>query len=153
MLGMDAKTAYWMYDFWEEHYLGHFKGRRRIDIPAISCRLFRFTEVTSHPWVLSTDMHVRQGECELADVRWDEKRMTLSGTAIRAAGERGNLLLVSDDEWMEAHFNKGMLVAKSADDDALVIKVPLEFKDDTVHWQVEFMPSDAPRKKSKKSRG
>lgn len=146
MLGLDTKKSYWMYDFWGEQYLGTFKRDKQVDIPAQSCRLFRLTEAMPHPWILATDMHVRQGDCEISNVRWDAKTNTISGTATRAAGEHGNILIAAGDDWMEAHFNRGMLVAKSAPDNVLVVKVPIFFTNDSEDWKVEFAPSDAPRR-------
>jgi hypothetical protein len=44
-------------------------------------------KVQANPQVISTDRHVLQGWVDLADVRWDEKEQTLSGTAKVIGGE------------------------------------------------------------------
>ena len=144
LLGLHPKRDYWMYDFWDECYMGTFTEKRTVEIPAVSCKVFRFAEKLEHPWVLSTDFHVRQGDAELDNVTWDEKKMVLSGTTRRAAGEKGVIFVVSPDKWMERHFNRGMLVAKSALDNSLVIKLPISFKSDTQKWKIEFSPCNQP---------
>lgn len=139
-LGLNPVKHYWLYDFWDENYLGTFRCTTTLEVPAMTCKVLRFTEKLSHPWILSTDFHVHQGQAELTDVSWDAQTMVLSGTAKRAAGEKGCLFVVSPDSWMERHFNKGLLVAKSALDKSLIIKVPITFTADTQDWKIEFAP-------------
>ncbi|MBO5724189.1 MAG: hypothetical protein J6S58_05110, partial [Lentisphaeria bacterium] len=137
-LGLASEVDYLLYEFWQECYCGTFRKERIVEIPGMSCCVYRFTQKKDHPTLLSTDLHVLQGEAELQRVNWDPERMVLSGTAVYAAGERGNLFISAPENFMEKHFNKGMLAAKSALDGSLILKVPLVFEEDSLHWKVEF---------------
>ena len=137
-LGLDAGKSYRMYDFWNETYCGIFKESREIDVAANSCALYRFEEVRRHPWILSTDIHVRQGEAELDAVSWNEATRTLSGKAIRTPGEQGNIFIIAEESFIPADFNRGLTVCKSAIDLSLIIKKRICFTQETEEWSVRF---------------
>ena len=50
------------------------QGSVSIDVPPRSVKLLRIARDREHPWLLSTDLHVRQGQAEIEDCRWDEAR-------------------------------------------------------------------------------
>jgi hypothetical protein len=127
-----------MYDFWEETYCGIYQGSRRVQVAGNSVAVLRLEELRPHPWILSTDMHVLQGEAELDEVSWDPETMTLQGRMTRAAGERGNLFVIAPDGFRERHFNRGLVVAKSALDNSLVIRKRMHFQQDVETWSLEF---------------
>ena len=64
-LRLDDKLSYRLFDFWDERYCGTVKERLTIHVPPISCRILRMEAERKHPWILSTDMHVRQGRWNL----------------------------------------------------------------------------------------
>ena len=138
LLRLERGASYRMYDFWEDAYRGIFKDTRTAEVPANSCKVFRFEKVKAHPWILSTDMHVRQGEVELDTVAWDAEAMVLRGAAVRPLGETGNLYVVAPDGWKERHFNRGLNVAKSALDQALIIRKEITFDTEHKDWHIEF---------------
>ena len=143
-LGLEKESSYWMYEFWQETYCGTFCGEYFAQIPAMSCAVYRFARKEPHPWVLTSDLHVLQGEAELQSVLWDPETKILSGTVVRAAGERGTLFLAAPENFMEKHYNKGMLAAKSALDGTLILQIPLFFEEDSLSWSVEFDFCDGP---------
>lgn len=137
-LGLAPDAGYRMYDFWEETYRGVYQGGRRVQVAGNSAAVFRLEEQRPHPWILSTDLHVLQGEAELDEVSWNPETMTLQGRMTRAAGEQGNLFVIAPDGFRERHFNRGLVVAKSALDDSLVIRKRVHFQQDTEAWSLEF---------------
>jgi len=138
LLGLAPDASYRMYDFWEETYCGIYQGSRRVQVAGNSVAVLRLEELRPHPWILSTDMHVLQGEAELDEVSWDPETMTLQGRMTRAAGERGNLFVIAPDGFRERHFNRGLVVAKSALDNSLVIRKRMHFQQDVETWSLEF---------------
>ncbi|MBO4304058.1 MAG: hypothetical protein J6A21_05685 [Lentisphaeria bacterium] len=142
LLRLEKNKSYRMYDFWMESYMGIFRNEKSIEIPANSCRVFRFEEVREHPWILSTDFHVRQGDAELQEVVWDEKKLRLSGKCKRASGEEGNIFLISPDSFMEKNHNRGLMVSKTAIDGSLIIKKHILFRKETESWSIDFLPCD-----------
>ena len=143
-LGLEKESSYWMYEFWQETYCGTFCGEYFAQIPAMSCAVYRFARKEPHPWILTSDLHVLQGEAELQSVSWDPETKILSGTVVRAAGERGTLFLAAPENFMEKHYNKGMLAAKSALDGTLILQIPLFLEEDSLSWSVEFDFCDGP---------
>jgi len=96
-LGLDAERPYLLWEFWNEQYLGSHAGAVNVIVPPMSARVFRLTPQRDHPWILSTDMHVRQGEFEVLPCEWDAGRLTLCGQATRPKGEKdahGQTLIV-----------------------------------------------------------
>ncbi|NLF59922.1 MAG: hypothetical protein GX574_02120 [Lentisphaerae bacterium] len=138
LLGLAPDASYRMYDFWEETYRGIYQGSRRVQVAGNSAAVLRLEELRPHPWILSTDMHLLQGEAELDEVSWNPETMTLQGRMTRAAGERGNLFVIAPDGFRERHFNRGLVVAKSALDDSLVIRKRIHFQQDVETWSLEF---------------
>lgn len=93
-LGCDPRGKYRIHEFWNNEYVGTFRGAFPCALHQDQCKLFRISEARNHPWLLSTDMHVEQGRCEVRDLRFDEDRLILSGTACRPAGESGRLYFI-----------------------------------------------------------
>lgn len=137
-LNLDSSVKYRMYDFWNETYCGVFAGQKTIEIPANSAAVFRFEEVKGHPWILSTDIHVRQGDAELEQIQWDPETGTLSGTAKRTAGEQGNIFIIADDSFIPENANRGLMVSKTAIDMSIIIKKTIKFTQDSEKWSIRF---------------
>ena len=134
--------GYRMFDFWQERYCGIFRDETEIEIPGETCRVFRLEKEKTHPWILSTDMHVRQGEAELLNVEWNSESEVLSGTASRPAGERGNIYIIAPWNFKEKNLNRGLWVAKSATDDSLIIRKSIYFEQEKMDWRIEFKKLD-----------
>ena len=137
-LRIPGKRAYCAYDFWEEEYLGTFENEFTLDVPGNSAKVIRLEEKKEHPWLLSTDFTVRQGDSEIESLRWDEASLTLSGRAYRAPGEEGNLFFLAPDGFKVKDFNRGFRVMKTARDMSLVIKKHLFFSSDTEEFRICF---------------
>jgi hypothetical protein len=137
-LRLEKDQAYQMFDFWNESYCGEFVNNKQVIVPANSAAVFRFERTKPHPWLLSTDMHVRQGEAELTDLQWDAEKLILRGIACRPRGEKGNLYIVAPPEYKERNFNRNLWVAKSAINENLIIRKELCFESDSQDWKIEF---------------
>ena len=53
-------------------------------------------KVQPNPQVISTDRHILQGWVDLADVRWDAKTRTLSGTAHVIGGDPFKIVIADN---------------------------------------------------------
>ena len=136
--GLGPGKKYRMYDFWQESYCGEFMDQKTVEIAGNSAAVFRFEESKPHPWILSTDFHLRQGQAEIEELIWDEKNRMLSGKLRRTAGEQGNIFLIAPDCFIPENFNRGLMVSKSAIDNSLIIKKPVSFSGETADWEVHF---------------
>jgi hypothetical protein len=91
-LGLRDDAEYLLYSFWEQNYVGRFRGGVELLVQPQECRVFSLRPVAGHPQLLSTDRHITQGGVECLDLRWDEPSRTLAG---RTHLIRGNPTVIS----------------------------------------------------------
>ena len=127
-LGLDGLQPYRVWDHWAGRSLGVVRGRFEADLPARSVKLWRISRDRAHPWLLSTDMHVRQGQAEIEQCAWDAARRELTIRARRPAGSRGSVYVAVPKD-MPLTDPKGLWIAKDARDGTLVVRVAFEFPD------------------------
>ena len=137
-LRIPAGRTYVMYDFWNEEYLGTANKEFSVDVPGQTALILRLEERKDHPWLLSTDFTVRQGDSEIESMEWDPVRLCLKGIARRAAGEEGNLFFIAPDGFKVVDFNRGFRVMKSAVDMSLIIKKHLKFEEARNPFEIRF---------------
>ena len=112
-------------------------GSVAVSVGPESVRLLRIARDRAHPWLLSTDMHVRQGQSEILDCRWDKATSTLTIRAQRPAGEQGSLFVRAPAGWSLAN-PKGFWIAKDGRDGSLVVWCALSFGSAPVEVRIPF---------------
>jgi len=97
-VGLDPTAQYHAYEFWSDTYLGKLSGTDRIErkLEPNCCAMVSLRKVQPYPQVLSTDRHILQGWVELANVRWDPDKKTLSGTAEVIGGEPFTIVVANN---------------------------------------------------------
>jgi hypothetical protein len=82
-LALNAAKQYYIYDFWNNHFIGLFNGNDKLEqqLRAGEARMMSVHAKEEHPQFISTNRHIMQGYLDLKDVNWDKKQRTLSGTA------------------------------------------------------------------------
>lgn len=113
-----------VWDFWEERQLGMVERELRLTVAPRSVKLVRVAPERSHPWLLSTDLHIRQGQSEIESVEWKDERLTV--VARRPAGESGNLFL-RVPKGRRLKEPRGWFIAKDGNDEALIVRAPVNF--------------------------
>lgn len=136
--GLDPSAEHAVWDFWNERYEGVFSGALELAVPPHSVRLVRISRLREHPWLLSTDMHVRQGDAEIEDCRWDAETMTIGLRATRPAGEKGNAFVLVPPGLAVAN-PESLWIAKDARDGRLVIRCVLEFEGGCEERTINFI--------------
>ena len=136
-MGLEGSGRYQCYDFWNEEYLGIVGGQAKFFIPPTSVKLYRLSPARRYPWLLSTDMHIQQGNVEISSLVWDEHSMTLKGLAKRPKGERGNIFVVAPKGYYLEN-PRDHWIAKHAREDVLVIRKELCFNRVELPWQLQF---------------
>lgn len=86
-LGLDPGHDYYVYDFWNESFVGRLKGTATLcqTLRPGEARMLSIRRVEPHPQVLSTNRHLMQGHLDLSDVVWNGNH--LSGKAKVVGGE------------------------------------------------------------------
>ncbi len=88
-LGHDPDATYYLYDFWNDKFLGEIPGKQSIEqtLKPQQALTYSLHRKKDHPQFLSTNRHIMQGMSDLADVKWDAETLTYSGTAKVIGGE------------------------------------------------------------------
>ncbi|MCX6872378.1 MAG: hypothetical protein NTW21_01000 [Verrucomicrobia bacterium] len=89
-LGLDPQAEYYAYDFWNDRFLGRFKGSQMLEqeLAASESRMISLHRVETNPQFISTNRHVMQGYVDLIDKpNWNGETKTLSGTSKVIGGE------------------------------------------------------------------
>ena len=136
-LGLDPDEKYVVYDFWNETYCGIFRQSYPCSIPSQTGRLYRIARARPHPWLLSTDLHIQQGNVEITQLHWDEAKRRLSVQVTRPAGETGNLFLLMPRQFQLKNADNVNLVKELLDFN-VIIRVPLHFTRDTLDFTFDF---------------
>jgi hypothetical protein len=71
-------------------------------------------------------MHVRQGQAEIEDCRWDPAARTLTLRARRPAGLTGNVYITVPKGLALAN-PAGLFIARDANDQTLIVRAPFDF--------------------------
>jgi len=136
-LGLAPDKKYVVYDFWNEEYCGVFKDSFPCILQPESCKLYRIAEKRPYPWLLSTDMHIQQGFCEVVDVSWDPDKKRLSLSVTRPVGETGNVYLLMPRNYKLIN-NKSVHLLKELLDFNVVIQVPVTFTSTIENFTFDF---------------
>lgn len=136
-IGLEPQSEYVLWEFWNEQYLGTETGCFDALVPPRSARLYRISKRMPHPWLLSTDMHTRQGQAEIVDCKWDQAAMSLRVKAARPKGERGSVFIIAakgicvrnpQDHW----------IAKDGHDESLIVRRSLSFQGEPIEFVTQF---------------
>ena len=138
-LGLKTERDYRVFEFWGEEYVGTVRDRLACDVGVNSCKLFRLSQARRHPWLLSTDMHVQQGNVEVPELEWDAARMVLRGAVTRPKGEAGSLYFLMPKGYRLVN-HEGHWLAKDARDMSVIIRKEVRFDRPVVKWELRFAP-------------
>jgi hypothetical protein len=136
-LGLDAEGGLEVWDFWAERRAGTKTGPFDAWVAPNSATLLRLSRRRGHPWIISTDMHVRQGQAEIEDCRWSAEAMALTFRASRPAGETGSVFVHVPEGLFVAN-PEGLWIAKDANDNSLIVRVAFEFGEEADERTIRF---------------
>ena len=143
-LGLPAGREYLVFEFWNQKYLGKFKGS--FTAPAMDKNtgmdVFAIREARPHPWVISTTRHISQGGVSLLDVKWDGGGKVLSGKSAVVVGDPYVLTVYLPEGYRlkTAKVSGEKVKVANRKETATVRMVPSATK--TVEWKMTFATSD-----------
>jgi hypothetical protein len=102
-LGLDADASYYLYDFWNDKFLGEIEGSDSVlqELKPEQALVYSLREKKDHPQVLSTNRHAMQGMVDLSAVSWDADKKVLSGTARVVGGEPFVITIANNDHQVD----------------------------------------------------
>jgi hypothetical protein len=140
-LGLDRRAPHRIYDFWAEEYAGTVSGAVEVIVPPRSVKLLRVAPARPYPWLLSTDMHLQQGNVEIVGLSWNARTMTLSGVATRPRGESGNLYFLMPPRYRVPR-HEGLWLMKDKRDGVVIVRKAIRFTEPEASWALRFAPLD-----------
>ena len=86
-LGLDPAASYYLYDFWNDEFIGEIPGDGAVSRPLkpLQSLVYSLRRKLDHPQILSTNRHIMQGL--LDPTEWNAASMASTGTAEVVAGE------------------------------------------------------------------
>lgn len=111
--GLDDKTVYHAFDFWENKPLPDIAGSIGAELPSESCKVIAVRAKTNHPVVVSTSQHVTQGMIDLLKEEWkSNERMggTLSGISKVIGGDSYELRIAGMNDGRDWKIEKAGIV-------------------------------------------
>ncbi|MCP4311434.1 MAG: hypothetical protein GY790_09255 [Bacteroidetes bacterium] len=143
-LGLNADKQYYLYDFWNNLFLGKADGDSRLEqeLRPGEARMISVRECLDRPQILSTDRHIMQGYLDVLSVEWDEKRHVLTGVS-KVVGEDPYVVSLALNGYSPGKIKckeKGTKAQLSTPKEG-IIELRLEKPENgTVEWSVSFKP-------------
>ncbi len=135
-LGLDRKTPFAVYDFWEERYLGIVQGSVEVNLKELSCAVLAIHPTTKHPQFLSSNRHITQGGIDLDDIRWDDDATKLFGVSKVVKGYHHLVTIRVPEGFAPSKFD-GCEKATSFDNRVLLLRID-PAATGIVKWSVTF---------------
>jgi len=136
-LGLDRSQNYLIFRFWDQRLLGEFRGRAILHVGPEEGQTYAVRSLPTHPWILSTNMHLTQGGVELRDVNYDSSTQQLSGVASRHAGDSGRIVIYAPAGY-EVRSASGPYRSERQTSGAEVIYLQVKFEQQTAPWSMTF---------------
>jgi hypothetical protein len=95
-LGLDPSAEYYVYDFWNNHFVGRFKGGSVLEqkLRPGEARMLAVHKVEPNPQFISTSRHIMQGDLDMIGRPvWDSKQHVLSGISKVIGGETYEIVI------------------------------------------------------------
>ncbi len=135
-LGLDPEGDYLVFDFWDQEFLGTFKGSVELDIEPHDTRVLHIRPVLPEPQVLATDRHIT-GAYSIEKLNWDEEKLILEGSSKTIAGTAYSLFLHVPGELTLAKINSKAETTVERISDR-VHKVTIAADEKVTDWSVRF---------------
>jgi hypothetical protein len=140
-LGLDETKAYLIFRFWDQHFLGEYRGGVRLNVAARQGEAYTIREVRPYPWVLSTDMHLTQGGVELEGVKWDAASEKLAGAASRHPGDEAHVVLYVPNGYKIRSASEPYTVEQQPSG-AMIVHLEVKFGKQKAPWHMTFARAD-----------
>jgi len=139
-LGLDTKAQYYIYDFWNNKYIGLLKGTDTLSRPlkANEALVYSVHKKLSHPQFISTNRHIMQGMMELHNVSWNKNNKQYQGQADVIAGETMEIIIAPNNyKFPTVTVDAGTATINKTKDGLLILKIDSK-ENKTILWKLQF---------------
>jgi len=97
-LGLNDEQSYYVYDFWNDRFIGKVKGNARLEqlLRPGEARMMSVRACLDRPQVVSTDRHIMQGYLDMAHVEWNDSLGVLNGVSDVVAADPYNIIIATN---------------------------------------------------------
>jgi hypothetical protein len=139
-LGLDPSKEYYIYDFWNEKFIGKVSGSGRFEqiLRPNEARVMSVHEVENHPQFISTNRHIMQGFVDISDYQWDSKRNQLSAKSMVTGGESYRVVIAANGyRNIRSSVSAGTSTIKELGQELLELTINVP-ENNTVDWRIDF---------------
>jgi hypothetical protein len=136
-LGLDENRSRVVFSFWDQMFLGEFRGGSDLAVRAHRGECYMIRETPEHPWVLSTDLHLTQGGVELSGVKYDAASSRLEGEASRHVGAKGHIVIYVPQGY-KIQSASAVYHSQLQPSGAQVVFLETNFDQKTILWWLKF---------------
>ena len=141
-VGLDKNKSYYVYDFWNDKFVGKIAGNQRLEqaLRPGEVRMMAVHEVTDHPQFIATDRHVLQGAMDLSEAAWDGAAKQLSAKSKVIGGEPYKVVIATSGmKPKEATAEGAKCAVRMTDEQNGLAVLEIEAKENAaVEWRVQF---------------
>ena len=141
-LGLDAGKLYYVYDFWNDRFVGLINGSDQLEqqMRAGEARMMSVHAKEDHPQFISTNRHIMQGYIDLKDVKWDAKNKTLSGVSAVVENDPYTIVIATNGfNAKKVKVNAGNEVIKNINEENGLISLTIDCgQNKDIQWSVSF---------------
>jgi hypothetical protein len=141
-LGLNPEKDYYVYDFWNESFVGKFPGSGKLSqqLRPGEARMMSIHEAEDRPQFISTDRHIMQGYLDLIRIEWLPGRNILRGISRIIGGDRYTITIATNGYAARAAKvdDPNTLAALENGDNGLSRLIIRRNENAIVEWTVEF---------------
>ncbi len=137
-LGLDATKQYYVYDFWNDKFIGLINGKDKLEqhVRPGEARMMSVHAKEDYPQFISSNRHVMQGYLDMKAVQWNNKR--LEGLSDVVGGDMYKVVIATNGYKVSGcSVSIGTCKIKSLNDNLVELNINVD-KNATVKWKVKF---------------
>jgi hypothetical protein len=142
-LGLDPKKLYYIFDFWNDHYIGCIRGSDRLSqqLRPGEARMMSIHEKLDHPQFISTNRHILQGVLDMVKCEWQPQKKKLVGNSRLLVADEPYIITIAENGFhiktASAAGAKISWQARPESPDLLSVSL-LSHVGGSVDWQIDF---------------
>jgi hypothetical protein len=142
-LGLIPEKDYYLYDFWNDRFIGKIKGTEIVDqqLRTGETRMISIHSVEKYPQFISTNRHIMQGLVDMTGTPvWDENKRVLSGKSRVIGGEEYKVVIALNGYKAvksSANHARTKIEVSGKDNDLAELSV-LSAENSEIEWSVSF---------------
>jgi len=139
-LALNKNSQYYIYDFWNEKYIGLFKGTDTLSsqLKAKEALVYSVHKKLTRPQFISTNRHIMQGMMELHNITWNPNNKQYKGQADVIAGETMKITIALNNyQTPTVTVDAGTATISKTENGLIVLKIDNN-KNKTISWKLQF---------------